>query len=130
MSQEWDGPATVVCFCDSSAARGIASRQGVGRIKHLEVRQLWVQEQVARGRASVQWLPRKANAADVLTHPCTEEQMTGHLARVSVFAVRVNAGALTRGGVLEAEAMYSFWSQPPIRKSWFDLSLEDSCCAL
>ena len=35
---------------DSSAAKGIAHRKGVGKVKHLETRTLWVQDQIARGR--------------------------------------------------------------------------------
>ena len=33
---------------DSSAARGIVLRLGAGKVKHLEARQLWVQDVVAR----------------------------------------------------------------------------------
>ncbi len=36
--QEWGGSSTVASFFDSSAARGIESRQGVRWIKQLEVR--------------------------------------------------------------------------------------------
>ncbi len=118
--REWGGPATIASFCDSSAARGIASRYGVGKIKHLEVRQLWVQEQIARGRVSVQWLSRKANSSDVLTHPCTEDQMQGHLSRVAVCVERINARASIRGGVLESDPAYAFWSTPHPRINWAD----------
>ena len=38
---------TEVCL-DSSAARGVFQRQGVGRIQHLEVKSLWVQEALQR----------------------------------------------------------------------------------
>ena len=42
----------IVMDADSSAARGTAHRKGVGKIKHLETRTLWVQDQVARGEIS------------------------------------------------------------------------------
>ena len=38
---------------DSSAAKGIATRKGVGKVKHLETRTLWVQDQIERGRVKV-----------------------------------------------------------------------------
>ena len=38
---------------DSSAARSIASRKGAGRVRHVEVRELWVQEKVRRGELSI-----------------------------------------------------------------------------
>ncbi len=34
---------------DSSAAGSISSRRGAGRVRHMEVRELWVQERVRRG---------------------------------------------------------------------------------
>ena len=34
---------------DASAAKGIASRRGLGKIRHIEVHQLWVQDKVAEG---------------------------------------------------------------------------------
>ena len=97
--REWRLPSGLNCFCDSSAARGIASRAGVGKMKHLQVRQLWIQEVVREGRASVSWIPRCNNSADVLTHPCTGMQMREHLHRVGV-EVRPEACSSVRGGLL------------------------------
>ena len=34
---------------DASAARGVIMRQGVGKIRHLHVKQLWLQEKVKEG---------------------------------------------------------------------------------
>ena len=34
---------------DSNADSGIAMRRGVGEVRHLEVRTLWLQDQVDRG---------------------------------------------------------------------------------
>ena len=35
---------------DSVAAKGIASRSGLGKVRHLEVCQLWLQENVQEGK--------------------------------------------------------------------------------
>ena len=35
---------------DASAAKGIANRKGLGKVRHNEVNQLWVQDRVAKGR--------------------------------------------------------------------------------
>ena len=56
------------CRCDSSAARGTAQRTGVGQLKHVSIKQLWIQERVMRKSLNVSWLPRKQNPADLLTH--------------------------------------------------------------
>ena len=52
---------------DSSAAKGIAARRGVGKVKHLETRTLWVQDQVERGRVAMRKIDGKTIPADLLT---------------------------------------------------------------
>jgi hypothetical protein len=53
---------------DSSAAKGIMQRTGCGKVKHLEARQLWVQESVAKKKVSIQKIPRNKNMSDAMTH--------------------------------------------------------------
>ena len=53
---------------DASAAKGTLLRRGAGRIKHLEIRQLWCQHAVERYNIEVAKIPRKLNLADSLTH--------------------------------------------------------------
>ena len=55
-------------LCDSSAARGTAHRIGVGQLKHVSVKHLWVQELVSSRKLTVAWISRKFNPADFLTH--------------------------------------------------------------
>ena len=44
-------------------------RQGVGKVRHLQVKQLWLQENVAAGELIIAKIPRAENYADALTHP-------------------------------------------------------------
>ena len=53
---------------DSSASHGTLSRMGTGRVKHLQTRQLWLQERVKDGDVELQKIPREKNWADLLTH--------------------------------------------------------------
>ena len=46
--------------------RRILTRAGAGRVRHLELKQVWVQEHAADGRVQVQWLPRKQNPAGTI----------------------------------------------------------------
>jgi hypothetical protein len=39
----------LVVKTDASAAKGIAMRKGFGKVRQVEVNQLWVQDRVARG---------------------------------------------------------------------------------
>jgi hypothetical protein len=56
-------------FVDSSAAQAIASRSGLGKTKHVEVKFLWIQAVVASGRINIGRVPGDQNPADVLTKP-------------------------------------------------------------
>ena len=68
---------------DSSAARGIIQRQGCGKVKHLDVKSLWIQERESVGDLTVIKIPRLENCSDLLTHHCTEAEAELHLSRLS-----------------------------------------------
>ena len=53
---------------DASAAVGVVQRQGAGKIKHLEVKQLWVQEHEKKRNLKMTKIPREINWADLFTH--------------------------------------------------------------
>ena len=52
---------------DSSAARAIVARRGVGRPKHLAIRELWPQDERRAGRLVVEKVGTDANYADLFT---------------------------------------------------------------
>ena len=56
----------VVCT-DSSAAKGMASRKGLGNVRHVEVNQLWVQDKVGAGEIELRKVDGSINLADALT---------------------------------------------------------------
>ena len=60
---------------DASAARGICMRRGLGKVRHIEVNQLWVQEAIASGRISLDKVGTSDNLADVLTKHLAKEQL-------------------------------------------------------
>ena len=51
-------------YADSAAAIGICRRSGIGRVQHLAVRQLWVQERLRDGRCSFFKVAGAATPAD------------------------------------------------------------------
>ena len=59
---------------DSSSALAIASRLGPGRVRHLQIKQLWIQDEVQSGRLTLQHLPGIANPADLLTKALPKER--------------------------------------------------------
>ena len=56
----------VRAWSDSSAALGIASRSGLGKIRHLETHTLWLQEKVRTGTITVKKVRGEVNLADLL----------------------------------------------------------------
>ena len=64
---------------DSSAARGIILRSGVGRAKHLDIKLLWIQERDVQGDLQCIKIPRLQNCSDLLTHHFTEAEGKLHL---------------------------------------------------
>ena len=45
--------ATIRLWVDSSAAKSMASRIGLGKVRHLDLHELWLQDQVARGKVGI-----------------------------------------------------------------------------
>ena len=60
---------TAEVITDSSAALGTASRIGIGKIKHLDVGWLWIQDLVKQGKVILRKINGKVNPADLLTKP-------------------------------------------------------------
>ena len=60
---------------DAKATLGMVSRQGLGKMKHVEVHDLWTQEAIKRGRLSVKKIPRAINTADLLASPSKSKEI-------------------------------------------------------
>ena len=75
-------------WVDSTAAKSISSRIGLGKIRHLETKFLWVQQALKKRRFVIRKIPGRLNPADVLTKPMSIGDMDGLLARVGAKAVR------------------------------------------
>ena len=54
-------------YSDSSAARAIVAKRGVGRLKHLAVKDLWLQDELRAGRIIVRQVGTASNVADLFT---------------------------------------------------------------
>ena len=68
------GLLPIEMWIDSSSARAFAHREGVGRMKHLDTRYLWLQNLVKVSAVHLKKIPRAENVGDLLTHvPTTSE---------------------------------------------------------
>ena len=70
----WMGePVRIRLRMDAAAARSVLCRQGVGKIRHLEVKVLWAQDQTQNGRVLGLW-----DTADIGTKPLEEKTLVRH----------------------------------------------------
>ena len=99
-----EGPINL--FADASAARSFASRRGLGRMRHIGTRELWLQGEVLEGRVVISKVRGEENPADLMTKYFGMDAIQQHLSRMSVewrggacvSAVELRLG---RGGVSE-----------------------------
>jgi len=63
-------------WTDSSAAIGICSRQGLGKLRHIDTHTLWVQQAVRSKRLEIKKVLGEENPADLLTkHSLSKERL-------------------------------------------------------
>ena len=63
----WTVTAVPELYTDSNAAKAIASRRGLGRTRHLEVRKIWIQSSVEDKKIRIKKVAGIDNPADPLT---------------------------------------------------------------
>ena len=71
-------------YTDASAAKGIAMRIGLGKIRLLETSQLWLQSKVANGSVSISKIHGKVNIADAMTKYLSGPDLSEHLSMLPV----------------------------------------------
>ena len=64
---------------DSTAAKGIACRRGLGKIRHLDVSKLWIQDKVLTGEMIVRKVRGESNISDGLTKYLDNSKLLFHL---------------------------------------------------
>ena len=63
---------------DATAAIGIVARVGLGKVRHLCVGDLWIQQAAREGRISYSKIPGQLNPADMFTKAIDRETMARH----------------------------------------------------
>ena len=89
---------------DSSGAKAFASRRGLGRIRHVEVRWLWLQQAVAEGRFKLHKVQGAENPADMMTKYKNIREYFDQLGRLGVALVEAVADGAGGSGRGEAAA--------------------------
>ena len=74
----------LVLGTDSSAAKSFVSRRGLGRMRHVEVRELWLQKEVMKGLIEVIKIPGQDNPADLMTKFLHRDLIEEHLKKLNI----------------------------------------------
>ena len=64
---------------DSSAALAMSQRVGLGKVRHIDIHMLWIQERVQRGDIILKKVGGENNISDALTKHVDVSKMTQHL---------------------------------------------------
>jgi hypothetical protein len=60
-----------IALIDNAAACSLANKRGVGKIRHLEGKLLWIQEKTESGELQVERVESALNVSDLGTKPLT-----------------------------------------------------------
>ena len=69
---------------DATAAKGIAQRTGLGKVRHLEVAQLWLQDRVSNREMQILKVPTTDIWADALTKHIFRDGLEKHAGQVGL----------------------------------------------
>ena len=75
---------TIALWSDAAAAIGIARRKGLGRVRHLDVADLWIQDKLREKEFTLNKVPGVDNPADMLTKYVPAATYKKHLTAISI----------------------------------------------
>ena len=74
----------LVLNTDSEAAKSFVCRRGLGRMRHIEVRELWLQDEVRLGKVVVKKVLGTENPADLMTKFLKKSEVLERLWRMGI----------------------------------------------
>ena len=79
-------------YTDATAAIGICRRRGLGKVRHLHVSDLWIQDRLKRGDFTLTKVAGSDNPADLLTKHVSRELMLKHMMAMGLSSEDGRAG--------------------------------------
>ena len=79
LAADWGDELAGNVFVDSSAAIGVARRKGCGKMRHVRVGQLWIQEKQEEGELEFTKVRGELNPADMMTKHVGEGLTVRHM---------------------------------------------------
>ena len=75
---------SIVLELDATAAKGILDRQGIAKVRHIDVNCLWLQEQCAKKLVPLRKIPGEHNCADLMTRHLSTAVILRHMAMLNL----------------------------------------------
>ncbi len=82
MMKDWGRSKTSTIYADSSAALAIAKRKGAGKLTHIHVSSLWIQDVQDREGTEFHKVLGTENPADLMTKHLTREKIDDAMRRI------------------------------------------------
>ena len=111
LAEEMGWKMSVRVHTDLSAAKAVASRRGLGKLRHIELKYLWVQELVQEHRIAIKKINGLDNPADCLTKPKDFKCFEPLLSR---FGARWRSSTTRRGSSWRGVSDLKVDSLPPL----------------
>jgi len=83
LMSDWGTTIRSEVLIDSSAALGIVSRKGNGKLRHIKVGMLWIQEKQENEELTYKKVHGVQNPADLMTKNLTQGTIDSHLGRIN-----------------------------------------------
>ena len=74
----------VKLFSDSSACKGVCNTDGLGKLHHLDLQYLWLQEAVRSGRLQIKKVAGAWNPADLMTKFLSQPEIIAKMGRLGM----------------------------------------------
>ena len=78
MMRDWGQEKSSTIYADSSAALAIAKRKGAGKLRHIHISALWVQDIQDRERTTFKKIDGSSNPADLMTKSLARDVINNH----------------------------------------------------
>ncbi|CAE7512794.1 GIP [Symbiodinium sp. CCMP2592] len=91
-----------ICLVDNSACRALACRQGVGKMRHISGKLLWLQQMTKDNVLSVGPIPTAENVSDLGTKPLKAERIEKLLGMIGIRCADSNYGVIGESYLLSA----------------------------
>ena len=81
---------------DATAAKDILDRQGIGKVRHIDVNCLWLPEQCAKNIVPLTKIPGEGNSADLVTKHLSINMILRHMLKLNLAHVRGRSDAAAK----------------------------------